>query len=152
MNRARAGLGIVAVVAVLAVAGCFKGNITLPNVTVQSGNYYTTESGVQPVDPNSLVSVMAKLRATNREIGDELADGDWKAVAKEAGTLADWALRAAGLKQQATSPETFAAHCQSLATYARSIQQAAYNADRAQVSAGLNETTRLLGLMGQLVK
>jgi hypothetical protein len=141
-NARCVAVGLCAAMAV----GCLK--ITLPESIRIGGG----AESVTRVDSNSLPSVMNKLHRTNREIGQELGDRDWKAVSKEGAKLADWANRAARLKAQSTSPDTFAAHCASLATHGTAVHQAALSHNVTRASSSYSEATRLLGLMDQLVK
>ena len=143
----RNGWLVVTVVGVAAgvLIGCLK-------VNVGPGEIYTGDGGVHRVDPNSLRSVMGKLRDLNKEIGEEVAERDWNDVADEAQQLADWANRASPLKRQALDEAAFTAHCASLAKHAMAIHQAAGAEDHATASANHAETTRLLGLIEQQVR
>ena len=137
-------------VAVVGVAtglmvGCLK-------VNVAPGAFYAGEGGVHRVDPESLRSVMGKLRDLNKEIGEEVAERDWNDLADEAQQLADWANRASPLKRQATDETAFTNHCAGLSKAATQISDAALARDQAKANAGYNETTRLLGLIEQLVR
>src|SRR3990172_6144880 len=100
-RRLAAGLGVVVAVG---LAGCL--NINVPgDVNVSGGDWYTDAGGgVHSFDAKKLPDVVSKLESVNREIGEELAAGDWEDVNREAAKLAQWADRADGLSRQAREP------------------------------------------------
>jgi len=147
-GRLAAGLGIVVVVG---LTGCPNINVSVPgDWSFGGGSSYTDATGSHKVDPDSLPSVMSKLEHQNREIGEELMEGDWKDTVRDCQKLGEWAGRAESLSAQSRDPNVFRTHCATLRQHAANAEQAARAYNRTGVNNILTYTSQLLIEMRKL--